>query len=88
MQATTFWALSALFLLSQLALVGWLLRHRRTTVPGSREAAVIQTELVWTMVPAALVVALALMAAGLGRANWSRPRLVDTPPSVETRSLP
>ncbi len=88
MQATTFWALSALFLLLQIALVGWLLRQRRALLPGSREAAVVQTELVWTLVPAALVVALALMAAGLGRASWSRPRLVDAPAGVEARGLP
>ncbi len=86
MQATFFWALGALFFVLQFATVTWLLRQRHAVVPGSAEAAAVQGELVWALVPAALLVALGLMAGGLGQADWARPRSPSVAPA--SKSVP
>ena len=74
MQNTIFWLTGAAFFAVQLAILLSLVR--RPPAPPSDPAAERRrrVEIVWTIVPASLIAALALMIAGLTASPWTRTR--------------
>ena len=60
MQTEIFWICGAVFFAVQIRTLLSLLRQRRQA--DAENAAAIHSEIVWTLVPAALVTAIALMA--------------------------
>jgi heme/copper-type cytochrome/quinol oxidase subunit 2 len=71
-QATIFWLVGVAFFAVQAATLLYLLRTRR--VPSGREDEGRRVEIVWTLVPAAMLAALVLMVSGLTRGTWTRVR--------------
>lgn len=74
-QASVFWLCGVLFFAVQIGVLVALLRARH----ARRDAASHPAEIVWTLVPAALLAALALMASGLTEPSWSRVRSAARP---------
>jgi heme/copper-type cytochrome/quinol oxidase subunit 2 len=75
-QAAIFWLSGIGFFALQAAMLVYLLRARHSGTPGDETRRV---EVVWTLVPAAVLAALVLMMSGLTQGSWSRVR-GDTPP--------
>jgi heme/copper-type cytochrome/quinol oxidase subunit 2 len=72
-QNTIFWLTGAAFFAVQLAMLLSLLRREpRMGDPAADRRR--RVEIVWTMVPASLIAALALMIAGLTASPWTRTR--------------
>jgi formate-dependent nitrite reductase membrane component NrfD len=71
-QAVIFWLVGIAFFAAQAATLGYLLRTRRSTA-GSASAC-RRVEIVWTLVPAAVIAALVLMTSGLTRPAWTQVR--------------
>ena len=87
MHASIFWLTGAAFLAVQLVFLLVLLRDRHRATADPDHAGRRQVEIVWTLVPASLLVALVLMMSGLTRAPWSRVR-PDHQPLAERGALP
>ena len=72
---TVFWLFAVLFLLVQSATLCWLLfagRLGRRAPDGETHER--HLEIVWTLVPASVLVALILMMYGLTGSSWTRVR--------------
>jgi heme/copper-type cytochrome/quinol oxidase subunit 2 len=70
LQGSLFWLTGALFFLVQLGILMKLLRAR--AAEPSAEARHVEVEIVWTLVPASLIAALALMLGGLTTSPWAQ----------------
>lgn len=77
LQAAIFWTTGAAFFALQASTIGYLLWARRA--PDRRR----QVEVVWTIIPAAVLAALALMVSGLTASSWSRVRGGSAPLGAE-----
>jgi heme/copper-type cytochrome/quinol oxidase subunit 2 len=76
-QATLFWLTGGAFFALQLGLLLYLLYGRPARGLTPTEERRHRVEIVWTLVPASLLVAVALMVSGLTGSSWSRVRTVD-----------
>jgi heme/copper-type cytochrome/quinol oxidase subunit 2 len=74
MQNAIFWTTAGTFLVAQLGTLLYLIVTRHREVPGSSGAQARSVEIVWTLVPAALLVVLVLMMGGWLEAGWSQRR--------------
>lgn len=79
MQAAIFWTTGAAFFALQAAMIGYLLRARRAAAARRQPDRRRQVEVVWTIVPAAVLAALALMVSGLTASSWSQVRSATAP---------
>ena len=69
LRTTVFWAAGVAFFVVQLGILLALMRQSRGT---DREiAAQSRLEMIWTIVPASLIAALALMLGGLTSGSWT-----------------
>lgn len=75
MQATLFWLTGVAFFALQIGMLLYLLYARPTTGLAASEARRRRVEIVWTLVPAALLVAVVLMVSGFTSSSWSRVRV-------------
>jgi hypothetical protein len=73
-QATVFWLTGGAFFALQLGMLLYLLYAGPRAGLAADEARRRRVEMVWTLVPAALLVAVVLMVAGLTGSSWSRVR--------------
>jgi len=73
-----FWISGVAFFAYQSAVLARLVAERGASVPAENRHE-RDVEMVWTLVPAALVVALALMLAGFVDGDWARSRTGGTP---------
>lgn len=80
MQATLFWLFGGAFFALQTGMLLYLLYAGPGTGLASSEARRRRVEIVWTLVPAALLVAVVLMISGLTGSSWSRVRSGGTSP--------
>ena len=69
LQSSLFWLSGAAFFAVQLGILLTLLRQSRSA--DSETAARSRVEIVWTIVPASLIAALALMLGGLTQGSWT-----------------
>ena len=74
LEAAIFWTTGAAFFALQAATIGYLLWSRRAARARREPDRRRQVEVVWTIVPAAVLAALALMVSGLTAGSWSRVR--------------
>ncbi|HZR79656.1 MAG TPA: cytochrome c oxidase subunit II transmembrane domain-containing protein [Candidatus Binatia bacterium] len=72
MQSSIFWLTGIAFFAVQAAMLLHLLRARRSPASAGDEGR--RVEIVWTLVPAAVLAALALMTTGLTRGPGTQPR--------------
>ncbi|HEY8514262.1 MAG TPA: hypothetical protein VIS07_01975 [Candidatus Binatia bacterium] len=79
MQAALFWLTGGAFFALQLGMLLYLLYARPAAGLASGDGRRHRDEIVWTLVPASLVVAIALMVTGLTAAPWSRVRTASAP---------
>ena len=78
MKNVIFWVSGIAFFAYQASVLARLVAERGgTTADSSRHER--DVEVIWTLVPAALVVALALMLAGFTDRDWSRSRTGGAP---------
>ena len=77
LQTALFWATGVAFFTVQLAILLALMRQSRASDPGV--AAQSRLEIVWTLVPASLIAALALMLGGLTTGSWTDAERDDEP---------
>ncbi|MEO2167448.1 MAG: hypothetical protein ABGY42_04885 [bacterium] len=82
METAIFWFSGIVFFVVQASILLRLLKARRAQDPA--RSAAIHTEIVWTLVPAAFVAAIALMASDQLRV----PETVDIRPSVTQPRAP
>jgi len=75
-----FWLSGLLFFAVQVRTLGVLLRRNEANADTRT------VEIVWTMVPASLIAALALMLGGLTSTSWTKPERGDEP--LEVRLIP
>jgi hypothetical protein len=73
-QATLFWLTGGAFFALQIGTLLYLLYARPAAGLASAEDRRRRVEIVWTLVPAALLVAVALMIGGFTGSRWSRVR--------------
>jgi choline-glycine betaine transporter len=71
LQTTIFWLVGIAFFAVQATTLGYLLRARRSAA-GADEGR--RVEIVWTLVPAAVLAALVLMMSGLTGRSWTHVR--------------
>lgn len=85
MQTKIFWICGVIFFAVQIQILLSLLRQRRLADAARSEA--IHTEIIWTLVPAALVTAIALMAWQQGPLERAAnpPVTINVPSSLPTR---
>ncbi len=83
MQTKIFWICGIVFFAVQIQILFSLLRQRRRANAENTEA--IHAEIIWTLVPAALVTAIALMIWQQG--SFERPGPVPASTIEQTRSL-
>lgn len=69
LQTALFWATGVAFFAVQLGILLALMRQSRASDP--RIASQGRLEIVWTLVPASLIAALALMLGGLTTGSWT-----------------
>ena len=74
MQATLFWLTGVAFFALQIGMLLYLLYARPAMGRAASEARRRRVEIVWTLVPAALLVAVVLMVSGFTSSSWSRVR--------------
>jgi len=83
-QTTLFWLTGVVFFVVQLGVLLVLMRQGRGA--DAEQAANGRLEVVWTLVPASLIAALALMLGGLTQRSWTRPEDSAAPrPGVTLR---
>lgn len=70
-QTSLFWITGVAFFAVQLGILLLLMRQGRS--PDAETAAYGRLEIVWTLVPASLIAALALMLGGFTRGSWTDP---------------
>ena len=71
LQNALFWFTGALFFVVQLLILLDLLKQTRSSdLPRAEQGRV---EVIWTLVPASLIAALALMLGGLTQGSWTDP---------------
>jgi len=85
-QTTIFWLVGAAFFAVQAATLGYLLRARRSATGGNDEGR--RVEIVWTLVPAAVLAALVLMMSGLTASSWTHVRGGAAPLVAQRTSEP
>ena len=78
MQATLFWLTGGAFFALQLGMLLYLLYARPARGLAATEERRHRVEIVWTLVPASILVAVALMVSGLTGSSWSRIRTADS----------
>ena len=71
LQGSLFWLTGALFFLVQLGILMKLL-HGRAAQPTEAVAPRLDVEIIWTLVPASLMAALAMMLSGLTSSPWAQ----------------
>jgi hypothetical protein len=81
-QATLFWLFGGAFFALQIGMLLYLLYASPTTGLGLSEARRRRVEVIWTLVPAALLVAVVLMMRGFTGSSWSRVRAAGDAPVV------
>ena len=74
MQATLFWLTGGAFFVLQIGMLLYLLYASPAAGLAPSEARRRRVEIVWTLVPAALLVAVVLMMSGFTGSSWSRVR--------------
>lgn len=79
MQATLFWLTGGAFFALQLGMLLYLLYASPVTGLAPSGERRRRVEIVWTLVPASLLVAVALMVTGLTGSSWSRVRTAALP---------
>jgi heme/copper-type cytochrome/quinol oxidase subunit 2 len=79
-QATLFWLFGGAFFVLQTGMLLYLLYASPARGLASSEARRRRVEIVWTLVPAALLVAVVLMISGLTASSWSRVRSAGASP--------
>ncbi len=77
LQTALFWATGVAFFAVQLGILLTVMRQSRASDP--RVAAQGRLEIVWTLVPASLIAALALMLGGLTTGSWTDAEPDDEP---------
>jgi len=77
LQTSIFWLTGVVFFAVQLGILLTLMRQGRSADPA--EASGGRLEIVWTIVPASLIAALALMLGGLTKGSWTDAEAPDTP---------
>lgn len=77
LQTSLFWLTGVAFFVVQLAILLALMRQSRSV--DAETAAGGRLEIVWTIVPASLIAALALMLGGLTKGSWTDAEAPDTP---------
>ncbi len=82
MQATLFWLSGGAFFALQIGMLLYLLYASPRAGLALPEARRRRVEIVWTLVPAALLVAVVLMMSGLTGSSWSRVRAAGDGPIV------
>ena len=75
MQATLFWLTGGAFFALQIGMLLYLLYASPARGLAASEARQRRVEIVWTLVPAALLVAVVLMVSGFTSSSWSRVRV-------------
>ena len=75
LQTALFWLIGIVFFVVQLGILLALMRQSRSA--DAEIAANGRLEIVWTLVPASLIAALALMLGGFTKGTWTDP---DTQP--------
>lgn len=78
MQATLFWLTGGAFFALQIGTLLYLLYAAPGTGAAATEGRRRRVEIVWTLVPAALLVAVVLMMSGFTASSWSRVRAVTS----------
>ena len=78
MQATLFWLTGGAFFALQLGMLLYLLYASPNAGRADSGERRRRVEIVWTLVPASILVAVALMVSGLTGSSWSRIRTADT----------
>jgi hypothetical protein len=73
-QATLFWLTGGAFFALQTGILLYLLYASPAQEPADTEGRRRRVEIVWTLVPAALLVAVVLMMSGFTGSSWSRVR--------------
>mgnify|MGYP006184470885 CR=1 FL=1 len=86
MQTNIFWISGIVFFAVQIRILLSLLRQRRQADPSRSEA--IHTEIVWTLVPAALVTAIAIMVSQEVHLEIGRTTPANEPVLTELRPGP
>jgi heme/copper-type cytochrome/quinol oxidase subunit 2 len=76
-QATLFWLTGGAFFALQLGMLLYLLYVRPDRGLTPTEERRHRVEIVWTLVPASILVAVALMVSGLTGSSWARIRTAD-----------
>jgi len=87
-QAAVFWLTGGAFFALQLGMLLYLLYAGPRTGLVAGEARRRRVEMVWTLVPAALLVAVVLMVAGLTGSSWSRVRATAEASGPDVRHAP
>lgn len=89
MQAALFWLTGGAFFALQLGMLLYLLYASPATGLAPGEGRRRRVEIVWTLVPASVLVAVVLMVSGLTASTWSRVRPSAAGPteSIEVHRL-
>ena len=74
MQTTLFWLTGGAFFALQLGMLLYLLYASSTPGLAPSEERRRRVEIIWTLVPASILVAVVLMVSGLTGSSWSRVR--------------
>jgi heme/copper-type cytochrome/quinol oxidase subunit 2 len=80
----TFWLLASIFLVVQAGTLVFLLSPLGGREGEAEEVANRNVEIVWTLVPAAVVVALVLMMHGLAARPWPQGRMLEPESGPQT----
>lgn len=77
LQTSLFWLTGVAFFVVQLGILLALMRQSRSA--DAENASGARLEIVWTIVPASLIAALALMLGGLTKGSWTDTESPETP---------
>lgn len=83
MQATLFWLTGGAFFALQIGTLLYLLYASPTAGLAATGERRRRVEIVWTLVPASILVAVVLMVGGFTGASWTRVRTVAAPDTAE-----
>ena len=84
LQTSAFWLTGGIFFVFQSAVVWKLMRQARSA--DARAASGSRLEIVWTLVPASMITALALMLGGFTQGSWTdADRLQKPTPGLSLR---
>jgi heme/copper-type cytochrome/quinol oxidase subunit 2 len=78
-QATLFWLTGSAFFALQLGMLLYLLYASPSSGLAAAEERRRRVEIVWTLVPASILIAVVLMVSGLTGSPWTRPRASTDP---------